>query len=68
MVTGPASKIGIREFRADLACFVDADAPVAVTRHGRTLGYSIPVKQDRVADAAALAGRCGETRCPACAH
>jgi len=49
-----ATKVGIREFRAGLADFVDADAPVAVTRHGQTVGYFIPVKQDRVADAATL--------------
>lgn len=49
-----ATKVGIREFRAGLADFVDADAPVAVTRHGQTVGYFIPVKQDRAADAAAL--------------
>lgn len=49
-----ATKVGIREFRAGLADFVDADAPVAVTRHGHTIGYFIPVKEDRAADAAAL--------------
>ena len=49
-----ASKVGIREFRAGLADFVDADSPVAVTRHGQTVGYFIPVKQDRAADAAVL--------------
>jgi antitoxin (DNA-binding transcriptional repressor) of toxin-antitoxin stability system len=49
-----ASKVGIREFRAGLADFVDAESPVAVTRHGQTVGYFIPVKQDRAADAAAL--------------
>ena len=49
-----ATKVGIREFRAGLAEFVDADSPVAVTRHGQTVGYFIPVKQDRAADAAAL--------------
>jgi antitoxin (DNA-binding transcriptional repressor) of toxin-antitoxin stability system len=49
-----ATKVGIREFRAGLADFVDADAPVVVTRHGQTVGYFIPVKQDRAADAAAL--------------
>jgi antitoxin (DNA-binding transcriptional repressor) of toxin-antitoxin stability system len=48
------TKIGIREFRAGLAEFVDSDAPIAVTRHGHTVGYFIPVKQDRAADAAAL--------------
>lgn len=49
-----ATKVGIREFRAGLADFVDAESPVAVTRHGQTVGYFIPVKQDRAADAAAL--------------
>lgn len=49
-----ASKVGVREFRAGLADFVDSDEPVAVTRHGYTVGYFIPVKTDRVADVAAL--------------
>ncbi len=49
-----AMKVGIREFRAGLGDFVDADSPVAVTRHGQTVGYFIPVKQDRAADAVAL--------------
>lgn len=49
-----ASKVGVREFRASLADFVDSEEPVAVTRHGQTVGYFIPVKTDRAADAAAL--------------
>lgn len=49
-----AAKVGIREFRAGLSDFVDSDAPVAVTRHGHTVGYFIPVKEDRSADVAAL--------------
>lgn len=49
-----ATKVGIREFRSGLADFVDSDAPVAITRHGQIVGYFIPVKQDRAADAAAL--------------
>jgi antitoxin (DNA-binding transcriptional repressor) of toxin-antitoxin stability system len=52
MVT--ATKVGIREFRAGLADYIDADAPVAVTRHGQTVGYFIPTKSDRQADVAAL--------------
>ncbi len=46
-----ATKVGIGEFRSGLADFVDA--PVAVTRHGQTVGYFIPVKQDGATDAAA---------------
>jgi PHD/YefM family antitoxin component YafN of YafNO toxin-antitoxin module len=34
--------IGIREFREDLAQYVSGSEPVAVTRHGRTVGYFIP--------------------------
>ena len=49
-----ASKVGVREFRAGLADFVDSEEPVAVTRHGHTVGYFIPVKPDRAADVAAL--------------
>lgn len=49
-----ASSVGVREFRAGLADFLDSDEPVAVTRHGHTVGYFIPVKADRAADAAAL--------------
>jgi len=49
-----ASKVGVREFRAGLADFVDSEEPIAVTRHGHTVGYFIPVKTDRAADVAAL--------------
>ncbi len=49
-----ATKVGIREFRAGLADYVDADARVAVSRHGQTVGYLIPVKRDRSADVATL--------------
>ena len=38
-----ATKVGIREFRADLAEHIAASSPVAVTRHGQTVGYFIPV-------------------------
>lgn len=37
-----ATKVGIREFRADLAGYIAASSPVAVTRHGQTVGYFIP--------------------------
>ena len=32
--------VGIREFRAGLAEFIDSKQPVAVTRHGQTVGFS----------------------------
>ncbi len=49
-----ATKVGIREFRADLAEYIAASSPVAVTRHGQTVGYFIPVHGQAEADLAAL--------------
>ncbi len=37
-----ATRVGIREFRADLAEYIASSTPVAVTRHGQTVGYFIP--------------------------
>jgi hypothetical protein len=47
--------IGIREFRENIAEFVQADTPLAITRHGLTLGYYLPTKRSpSEADKAAL--------------
>lgn len=46
--------VGIREFRAGLADYIDSDEPVAVTRHGQTVGYFIPTRVGRDAEVAAL--------------
>ena len=46
-------KVGIREFRERLAIFLDAAGPVAITRHGETVGYYIPARPTK--DAAHLA-------------
>lgn len=48
------AKVGIREFRADLAEYIAASTPVAVTRHGHTVGYFIPVQGQADADLSAL--------------
>ena len=41
-------KIGIREFREKLATYVlESDTPVAITRHGDTVGYFIPARRKR---------------------
>lgn len=34
----PAIKVGVREFREQIARFLGSDTPVAVTRRGETLG------------------------------
>ena len=49
-----AAKVGIREFRADLAEYIAASSPVAVTRHGQTVGYFIPVHGQAEEDLVAL--------------
>ena len=41
------AKVGIREFRADLAGFIASSTPVAVTRHGQTVGYFIPTQGEQ---------------------
>jgi antitoxin (DNA-binding transcriptional repressor) of toxin-antitoxin stability system len=36
------ARVSIREFRTDLAQYISASNPVAVTRHSQTVGYFIP--------------------------
>lgn len=48
------AKVGIREFRAGLAEYIAASVPVAVTRHGQTVGYFIPTHGQVDADLVAL--------------
>ena len=48
------TKVGIREFRSDLAEYIASSTPVAVTRHGQTVGYFIPTQGQVAADIAAL--------------
>jgi PHD/YefM family antitoxin component YafN of YafNO toxin-antitoxin module len=41
-------KVGMREFRDNLATYLlESDAPVAITRHGDTVGYFIPARRKR---------------------
>jgi len=41
-------RVGIREFRDKLASYLlESDAPVAITRHGDTVGYYIPARRRR---------------------
>ncbi len=48
------TKVSIREFRSDLAKYIASSTPVAVTRHGQTVGYFIPTQGPVEADIAAL--------------
>lgn len=40
-----SQKVGIREFRDNLARYVEGVSPIAITKHGETVGYYIPTKQ-----------------------
>jgi len=39
------TKVGVREFRDKLAYFLEAKTPVAITRHGETVGLYIPTRR-----------------------
>lgn len=39
--------VGIREFREKLAEYLESSAPVAITRHGETIGFYLPVRRKR---------------------
>lgn len=38
------TKVGIREFREHLSDYLESKTPVAITRHGSTIGIYIPTK------------------------
>jgi hypothetical protein len=48
------TKVGIREFRADMADYIASSTPVAITRHGHTIGFFIPTPANADADFSAL--------------
>lgn len=47
----PAIKVGVREFREQIARFLESDTPVAVTRRGETLGVYVPTPRKSVKSA-----------------
>jgi antitoxin (DNA-binding transcriptional repressor) of toxin-antitoxin stability system len=48
-------KIGMREFRQNLAGYLESGSPLAITRHGETLGYYVPAqKRNLKAELAAM--------------
>lgn len=53
------AKVGIREFRENLAEYLGSKTPVAITRHGSTIGIFVPTKprpSQAVLEALRLAG------------
>ena len=50
-----ATKVGIREFRENLSSYLESKKPVAITRHGATIGIYVPTQpKPRQADLEAL--------------
>ncbi len=43
-MTKNIAKVGIREFRAHLPEYLMTTIPVAITRHGETIGFYIPTR------------------------
>jgi antitoxin (DNA-binding transcriptional repressor) of toxin-antitoxin stability system len=39
-----ATKVAIREFRENLSSYLESEAPVAITRHGATIGIYVPTR------------------------
>jgi len=49
------TKVGIREFRENLAGYLESGTPLVIVRHGETLGYYIPAqKRNRKAELEAM--------------
>jgi antitoxin (DNA-binding transcriptional repressor) of toxin-antitoxin stability system len=38
------TRVGIREFRENLSTYLESKTPVAITRHGATIGIYVPTK------------------------
>ena len=49
-----ATKVGIREFRSAITEYIASGTPIAITRHGLTVGFFIPAGGQAAADVAAL--------------
>jgi antitoxin (DNA-binding transcriptional repressor) of toxin-antitoxin stability system len=40
-----AERVGIREFREKLSGYLESPTPVAITRHGETIGSFVPARR-----------------------
>jgi antitoxin (DNA-binding transcriptional repressor) of toxin-antitoxin stability system len=38
-------RVGIREFRERLSGYLESPTPVAITRHGETIGFYVPTRR-----------------------
>ena len=51
------TKVGIREFRKNLADYLESKTPVAITRHGTTIGIYVPTMPRPGRSGSAASGR-----------
>jgi antitoxin (DNA-binding transcriptional repressor) of toxin-antitoxin stability system len=50
-----STKVGIRDFRENLSNYLESATPVAITRHGATIGFYVPApRKHSAADLEAL--------------
>jgi antitoxin (DNA-binding transcriptional repressor) of toxin-antitoxin stability system len=42
-----SARVGIRDFRENLAAYIESSTPVAITRHGETVGFYVPARRKR---------------------
>ena len=54
--------VGIREFRASLAEYIDTDAPVTITRHGQSVGLFVPLRRPSAEDLQRLEASAAKVR------
>jgi antitoxin (DNA-binding transcriptional repressor) of toxin-antitoxin stability system len=55
------AKVGMREFREKLAGYVESGRPLAITRHGETIGFYIPAsRRNRRAELEAMRAAAAE--------
>lgn len=54
-------KVGVREFRDQLGTYLESDKPLAITKHGRTIGFYIPAPRQLAAEDLAALREAGKT-------
>ena len=57
------TEVGIREFRENLATYLESMTPVAMTRHGATIGVYVPTRPRRLVGGR-LKGGCSQDWLP----
>jgi len=54
------ARVGIREFRENLSGYLESSTPVAITRHGETIGFYVPARRKPDEEDLAALKRAGE--------